>query len=195
MRLSGSSATPCTHWPGPQPGSALAGEGGGNGRLLLEYLFGVHVEEIAMTKKISELSDIEFEGSLGEAFKKYSQTAEKLAHAFSMELELAEAEARAAISELKGHPLLFGVDTRFRARQVTKRLARMRELVDGIGTEARKFERDYRRHFLDVVTRRASDYYDEEIIDWEIVDAEVVNDDLPPRYSGRKTIYRKELGA
>jgi hypothetical protein len=101
-----------------------------------------------VSRRISELAEVEFEGSLSEAFAEYSRRAEKLALALSFELEMAESDSRAAMSRLSGHLLLFGVDVKVRARRVAKRLRRARELADGIAAEASLFERNYRRYFL-----------------------------------------------
>jgi hypothetical protein len=101
-----------------------------------------------VSRRISELAEVEFEGSLGEAFAEYSRRAQKLARALSFELEMAETDAQAAMSRLSGHPLLFGIDAKVRARRVAKRLRRARELADGTATEASQFIRTYRRWFL-----------------------------------------------
>lgn len=97
--------------------------------------------------EISELAQIAFEGSLGEAFKRYGQALEELADRWAVELELAEGDAQAAMGSMTGHLLLFGVDSRIKAYRVAKRLARAREMVDSIAARADAFHRDYRRNF------------------------------------------------
>lgn len=104
-------------------------------------------------RKINELADIEFEGSLGEAFKKYSRTGERLSYALAFEYELAAATSRAALARLSGTWLLFGIDSKVRGRLVARRVKRMNELAVGMANELRKFEHSYRRTFIDLPRR------------------------------------------
>jgi hypothetical protein len=104
--------------------------------------------DMARDRNIRELSDIEFTGSLSEAFKAYGDTGEDLTSRWAFELEVGAADAEAAMACLKGHPLLLGLDVRWRARQVAKRLKRSQELVDGLGHELSRFHRDYTKHFI-----------------------------------------------
>ncbi|GAA3925939.1 hypothetical protein GCM10023085_03980 [Actinomadura viridis] len=97
---------------------------------------------------ISELARIEFRGSLGEAFKKYSQELEALADRWRTELEIAAVDAEAAMGSMKGHLLLFGLDSKVRARRVAKRLKRAQDLAASVGDSADQFQRSYRRHFI-----------------------------------------------
>lgn len=99
--------------------------------------------------EISELSSVEFEGSLGEAFAKYGRALEEIADRWATELELAATDAEAAMASMKGqgHVLLFGLDTRVRAKRVAKRIKRARELADSLADKAEEFPRDYRRNF------------------------------------------------
>jgi hypothetical protein len=99
-------------------------------------------------RRISELGKIEFVGSLGKAFHAYASEAEDLVQRFSFELEVAASDSRAAMESLRGHPLLFGLDAKVKARRVSHRLKRAKELIDGMSREAAKFERSYRKHFL-----------------------------------------------
>lgn len=96
-------------------------------------------------RKISELEKVEFTGSLGEAFTDYADVAQDLTGPLAFELEVAAKDARAAMESLKGHPLLFGLDVRVRARRVARRLTRAAELAEGIGKEVAKFPAEYRR--------------------------------------------------
>jgi hypothetical protein len=98
-------------------------------------------------RKISELAKIEFKGKLGEQFKAYSDQGERLGRRFSFELEIAASDSRAAMETLRGHPLLFGLDARIKARRVAKRLNRAQELAHGMGSEIGKFSRAYDKHF------------------------------------------------
>lgn len=104
-------------------------------------------------RKISELASIEFEGSLGEAFKKYSRTGEQLAYGLAFEYELAAANSQAALARLSGKWLLFGIDSKVRGRLVARRVKRMAELATGMANELRKFEDSYRRQFLNIPRR------------------------------------------
>ena len=99
--------------------------------------------------KIGELERIEFKGSLGEAFHAYSEQGARLGRRFAFELEMAAGDSKAAMESLRGHPLLFGLDARLKARRVAKRLTRAQELARGIGTELERFHRAYRQQFLD----------------------------------------------
>ncbi|GAA2576740.1 hypothetical protein SMC26_30065 [Actinomadura fulvescens] len=101
-----------------------------------------------MANHIDELAWIEFRGSLGEAFLDYGEVLEELGRQWKFELELAAGEAEAAIASLKGHWYLVGVDTKWKARQIAKRLKRMQEMADGIESHGRRFHGAYRKHFL-----------------------------------------------
>lgn len=103
---------------------------------------------MAKDRKISELAKIEFKGKLGEKFKAYSDQGEQIGRRFSIELEIAASDCKAAMESLKGHPLLFGLDARIKARRVAKRLSRAQELADGMSKELAKFHRAYDKHFV-----------------------------------------------
>jgi hypothetical protein len=98
-------------------------------------------------RSVRELARIPFAGPLGNAFQAYSREAEDLARRFSFELEVAASDSRAAMESLRGHPLLFGLDAKIKARRVAARLKRAKELIDGMGHEAARFERSYRKNF------------------------------------------------
>lgn len=100
-----------------------------------------------MAKRIRELAKIEFKGRLGEAFAEYSREGERLGRKFAFELEIAASDSRAAMETLRGHPLLFGLDARIKARRVAKRLARAQELAAGMASEIDRFSRSYNKHF------------------------------------------------
>jgi hypothetical protein len=99
------------------------------------------------TRNITELSSIEFTGSLGEAFTTYGQELTALADRWSTELEIAAVDAEAAMTSMKGRWYKFGFDTRHRAKKVAKRLKRARELALALGTRGEDFPRVYRKHF------------------------------------------------
>jgi hypothetical protein len=96
---------------------------------------------------ISELSSIEFEGSLGEAFQRYGKALEEIGDRWSTELEMAAVDAEAAMGSMKGHLLLFGIDSKIRARRVAKRLKRAKDLASSLADRGDQFPRDYRRNF------------------------------------------------
>ncbi|KAB2341870.1 hypothetical protein [Actinomadura rudentiformis] len=99
-------------------------------------------------KNITELAEIPFHGSLGEAFHDYGQELFALGHRWAFELGQAANDAEAAMASLKGHPLLFGVDVRARARRVSKRLRRAQNLAYGLSQEGLRFHQAYVQHFI-----------------------------------------------
>lgn len=99
-------------------------------------------------RRIKELAEIEFEGSLEEAFGEYADQLQKLARKLVFELEMAANDSQAAMSRLHGHPLLFGIDARMQARLVARRLKRAKEQAEGLAVEARAFKTAYRTQFL-----------------------------------------------
>jgi len=101
-----------------------------------------------MGREISELASVEFEGSLGEAFARYGRALEEIADRWQLELEIAAVDAEAAMASVKGHLLLFGLDSKIRARRVAKRLKRAQELANSLASRGHDFPRDYRRHFI-----------------------------------------------
>lgn len=99
-------------------------------------------------RRIKELAEIEFKGSLGEAFGAYADELQKLSRRLVFELEMAANDSQAAMSRLHGHPLLFGIDARFQARIVARRLKRAQEQAGGLAVEARAFKTAYQRQFI-----------------------------------------------
>jgi len=95
------------------------------------------------TRNISELACITFTGKLQEAFEHYGEEAQDLGNRLAFELEAASYDAYAAMSRIKGRPLMFGIDRKYQARMVTKRIKRAAELARGISSETGKFSRDY----------------------------------------------------
>ena len=98
-------------------------------------------------RNITELSTVEFTGSLGAAFQAYGHQLTALAQRWGVELEIASVDAEAAMSSMKGHLLLFGLDSKVRARRVTKRLKRARDLTAALAEQGEMFHRAYRKHF------------------------------------------------
>jgi hypothetical protein len=100
------------------------------------------------SRNITELSSIEFTGSLGEAFSAYGKQLKELAERWALELEIAAVDAEAAMSSMKGHLLLFGLDTRVRAWRVARRLKRAHDLAMALADRGEEFPRAYRKNFL-----------------------------------------------
>ncbi|AQZ67582.1 unnamed protein product [[Actinomadura] parvosata subsp. kistnae] len=98
-------------------------------------------------RRITELSTIEFVGSLGQAFHLYGRELTKLAERWGIELEIAAADAEAAMSTMRGRWYMFGLDTRARSRRVAKRLKRARDLVAALADKGQTFPATYRRNF------------------------------------------------
>lgn len=99
--------------------------------------------------RLDEIADIEFHGRVAEKITEYAVTTQQLAHDIARELDAAASAAEAAMRQLKGHPLLLGVDVRARAWWVARHLNEARELVLGISAEAVKFNLQFRREFLE----------------------------------------------
>ncbi|WP_061291406.1 hypothetical protein [Herbidospora cretacea] len=99
-------------------------------------------------RKISELSSITFTGSLGEAFQTYGNALSTIADRWNTELDIAAVDSEAAMGSMKGHVLLFGLDSKIRARRVAKRLKRARDLAASLAERGQTFHRSYRKHFL-----------------------------------------------
>lgn len=101
-------------------------------------------------ERIPELSGIEFTGHKSVA--DYAQNLRGLLRDVAHEVDFGAEEIYAVLSRQKdGHPLLFGVDTKLRARKVAKRLHRVEELVAGGAVEAVKFYREFRMQFAPVI--------------------------------------------
>jgi len=108
----------------------------------------VEAGPVSRDRSIDELAQIEFAGSLTEVFNAYSRELYALARRWQFELDMAASDSRAAMEALHGHPLLFGLDAKLKARRVSKRLKRAQSLAHGLAEEARQFDRAYRKHFL-----------------------------------------------
>lgn len=102
--------------------------------------------------RIPELQVIEFRGA--KSIAEYSRKLRALGRDLAAELDASGEEVRAVLSRQKGHPLLFGVDVKVRARKVAKRLYRAAELSQGVATEAVKFNQEFRLQFAPVIQPR-----------------------------------------
>jgi hypothetical protein len=98
--------------------------------------------------RIEEIADCEFTGKrVAERIARYAQLTQRLAHDMARELDNTEEAVTAALRQLKGHPLLAGVDVRLRARRVTRPLREARELCKGISAEVVAFNMQFRTDF------------------------------------------------
>jgi DsbC/DsbD-like thiol-disulfide interchange protein len=99
-------------------------------------------------ERIDELAEIEFFGSVGTQVTRYAKTSRRFARDLAAELESAAHDSRVAMSALKGHPALLGLDVKIRARRVSRKLKRAKELAQGISAESVKFAAEYRKQFI-----------------------------------------------
>ncbi len=99
-------------------------------------------------QRLDEIAGIEFRGKVPKQVAAYAKATQRFAHDLARELDAAEAAAEAAMRQLKGHPLLAGVDVAVRAWRVSRHLRDARELVQGISAEAVKFNIQFRNEFL-----------------------------------------------
>lgn len=97
--------------------------------------------------RIPELESIEFKGS--KSIADYSTKGRNLLRDIAWEFHESSEEVKAALSRQKGHPLLFGLDVRIRARRVAARLQRASEGAVGVAAELVKFNAEYKRQFVE----------------------------------------------
>lgn len=114
--------------------------------------------------RIPELSGIEFTGH--ESVREYAGTLRALCRDLAFELEYASGELYAVLSRQEGHPLLFGLDVRLRARRVSMRLDRLSRLMGGGCVESVAFYREFRKQFADVIRDKKSKR-DPRTFNWE----------------------------
>lgn len=96
-------------------------------------------------RRIAELSGIEFDGAKDVTL--YSRKGREICRDLAMEFEAAAEQVLGVLSRQQGHPLLFGLDVRMRARKVSRRLHRAAELIQGGGVEVVKFRAEFRFQF------------------------------------------------
>lgn len=106
--------------------------------------------------RLDEIADIEFHGKVAAKIAEYTVATQRFAHDLARELDAAESAAESAMSQLKGHPLLMGVDVRARAWRVSRNLREARELAQGISAEAIKFNLQFRQEFLEAMEQMRS---------------------------------------
>lgn len=100
-------------------------------------------------RRIGELSNIEFEGA--KDITTYAKKGREVCRDLAMEFEAAAEMVLGVLSRQSGHPLLFGIDVRIRARKVSKRLQRAAECVQGAGIEVVKFRSEFRYQFANAI--------------------------------------------
>ncbi|MEU9832726.1 hypothetical protein AB0D67_14480 [Streptosporangium sp. NPDC048047] len=101
--------------------------------------------------RLDEIANIEFHGKVPAKIAAYSIATQQFAHDLVRELDVAESAAETAMAQLKGHPLLLGVDVRARAWRVARHLRHAREVVLGISAEAVKFNLQFRQEFVEAL--------------------------------------------
>nr|WP_042190911.1 hypothetical protein [Kibdelosporangium sp. MJ126-NF4]CEL19686.1 hypothetical protein [Kibdelosporangium sp. MJ126-NF4]CTQ96911.1 hypothetical protein [Kibdelosporangium sp. MJ126-NF4] len=103
-------------------------------------------------QRIDQIADCEFTGKdVPSRIARYAQLNQQLAHDIARELSTAEEAAHAAMLQLKGHPMLAGVDVRWRARRVARVLREARELCQGISAECVAFNLQFRTEFAEAL--------------------------------------------
>lgn len=100
--------------------------------------------------RLDKMGEIVFEGAIGKQIATYGRETQKFGHDLAAAIADGEDRARKAIRQLDGHPLLFGVDLRLRARIVTRPLRRARDLAMEVSAEGVKFTLQYRAEFLSI---------------------------------------------
>jgi hypothetical protein len=103
-------------------------------------------------QRLDEIADCEFTGkNIAGLIAHYATLTQQLAHDMARELATAEEAAVAAMRQLKGHPMLGGVDVRWRARRVTRALREAGELCQGVSAECVAFNVQFRSEFADAL--------------------------------------------
>lgn len=106
-----------------------------------------------VAQRLDEIAECEFTGkNLAGRIAQYATLTQAFAHDLARELATAQDAAQAAMRQLGGHPLLRGVDVRWRARRVARVLRDARELCEGISAESVAFNVQFRREFADALT-------------------------------------------
>jgi hypothetical protein len=104
----------------------------------------------SVEKRIDEIADCEFVGKdIAGQFARYARLNQLLAHDLARELANAEEAAQQAMRQLKGHPLLAGIDVMLRARKVTRVFREAREVCEGISAECVAFHVQFRQEYAE----------------------------------------------
>lgn len=101
-------------------------------------------------QRVDKISGMTFLGKkIATKVADYAKENQKLARDMARELDAAASAAEAAMLELKGHPLLLGVDVQARAWWVSRHLREARELCEGLSAEMVKFNAQFRQEFIE----------------------------------------------
>jgi hypothetical protein len=101
-------------------------------------------------RKIDKIAALTFSGKkTAVKVAEYAQANQSFAHDMARELDAAASAAEAAMLELKGHPLLLGIDVQTRAWWVSRVLREAREICEGVSAEMVKFNAQFRREFIE----------------------------------------------
>jgi hypothetical protein len=97
--------------------------------------------------RIDDLAKIELTSAKAVAL--YAKVSRELLRDFTRELEFAadEFEATMIAADRSGHPLLVGLDVKWRARRVAGRLRRAADATMGAAAEVARFHAQFRREF------------------------------------------------
>ena len=100
-------------------------------------------------RRLDELANVEFVGSLSEAFGIYAAELRDVSTRWDTELGLASTDVRAALVSMKMRWL--GLDAaarRLKARRVARRLRRAQTLAANLSRYADRFPKEYARQFM-----------------------------------------------
>lgn len=101
-------------------------------------------------RRIPELSAIEWTGA--SAITTYAKEGRDICRELCWEFGMAADELYGAlVASQKGHPMLFNVDVKWRARRVAKRLNRAADHAAAAGVEVVKLRLQFRKEFADVI--------------------------------------------
>ncbi|GIG67309.1 plasmid transfer protein TraA [Phytomonospora endophytica] len=89
--------------------------------------------------------DDEFESAA--AVREYCDKVRAVTHRMGVELSIASEELNAALREIPGNVLAFGLDTRYRAKQVSKHLEHAADAQKECAAAAVRTYAAFRRHF------------------------------------------------
>lgn len=100
-------------------------------------------------RTIDKIADLTFLGKVPRKVAEYATENQKFARNMARELDAAASAAEAAMNELKGHPLLLGIDVHARAWWVSRHLREAREICEGLSAEMVKFNVQFRQEFIE----------------------------------------------
>lgn len=100
-------------------------------------------------RAIDKIADMTFLGKVPRKVADYAAANQRFARDMARELDAAASAAEAAMGELKGHPLLAGLDVAARAWWVSRHLREAREICQGLSAEMVKFNIQFRQEFIE----------------------------------------------